>query len=83
MATCSTSPILFQLLRGLAMHQRIITKSALPVIFHVAGIENILANVVSCPVKGVTSHFHLLEKTPCAMCLNSFLTLYNSNYPLP
>jgi hypothetical protein len=82
MATHSASPISFRLLRGLAMRQRL-TKSAPPAIFHVAGVQNTLADVASRPVHGVASHFHLLEKTPSAMCPTSFLTLYNSNYPLP
>jgi hypothetical protein len=82
MATRSASPISFRLLRGLAMRQRL-TRSAPPAIFHVAGVENILADVASRPMKGVASHFHLLEKTPCAMCPDIFLTLYNSHYPLP
>jgi hypothetical protein len=82
MATRSASPISFRLLRGLAMRQRL-TKSAPPAIFHVAGVQNILADVASRPVQGVASHFHLLEKTPAAMCPDSFLTLYNSHYPLP
>jgi hypothetical protein len=63
MATRSASPISFCLLCGLAMRQRL-TKSAPPAVFHVAGVENILADVAPRPVKGVASHFHLLEKTP-------------------
>jgi hypothetical protein len=73
MATRSTSPISFCLLRGLAMQQRI-TKSAPPAIFDVAGIQNVLA------VKGGASHFH---QSPRAMCPAEFLTHYNSFYPLP
>jgi hypothetical protein len=82
MATRSASPISFRLLRGLAMRQRL-TKSAPPAIFHVAGVQNILADVASRPVKGVASHFHLLEKNPSAMCPDEFLTIFNSKYPLP
>jgi hypothetical protein len=82
MATRSASPISFRLLRGLAMRQRL-TQSAPPAIFHVAGIQNILADVASRPMKGVASHFHLLENSPSAMCPDGFLTLYNSHYPLP
>jgi hypothetical protein len=83
---CDNSPAVawtkFRLLRGLAMRQRL-TKLAPPAIFHVAGVQNILADVASRPVQGVASHFHLLETAPAAMCPDSFLTLYNSNYPLP
>jgi hypothetical protein len=64
------------------MRQRI-TQAAPPVVFHVAGLQNTLADVASRPAKGVASHFHLLETTPCAMCPNSFLSLFDSSYPLP
>jgi hypothetical protein len=63
MATRSASSVSFRLLKGLAMRQRL-TRSAPPAVFHVAGSANILADVASRPVKGVASHFHLLEKTP-------------------
>lgn len=77
MATRSASPISFRLLCGLAMQQRL-TKSALPAIFHVAGVQNILADVASRPLQGVASHFHLLETRPSAMCPDTFLTMYNT-----
>jgi hypothetical protein len=48
MATRSASPISFCLLKGLAMRQRL-TRSAPPAVFHVAGIDNILADVASRP----------------------------------
>jgi hypothetical protein len=49
----------------------------------VAGIDNILADVASRPLRGVASHFHLMEKSPPAMCLHTFLTLFDLSYPLP
>jgi hypothetical protein len=82
MATRSSSPVSFRLLKGLAMRQRI-TRSAPPAVFHVAGSANILADVASRPVKGVASHFHLFEKNPSAMCPNEFLTSFDSNFLLP
>jgi hypothetical protein len=82
MAMRSALSISFCLLRDLTMRQRL-TKSAPPAIFHVAGIQNILADVASCPMKGVASHFHMFEKNPSAMCSNKFLTIFNFKYPLP
>ena len=82
MATRSESHIAFRLLRGLAMRQRH-TRSGPPAIFHVAGVQNTLADVASRPLTGVASHFHLLEKHPSAMCPQTFLTLFDSSYPLP
>jgi hypothetical protein len=82
MATRSASPISFRLLKGLAMRQRL-TRSAPPAVFHVAGIENILADVASRPLTGVGSHFHLFEDNPRAMCPTEFLTIFNSTYLLP
>jgi hypothetical protein len=82
MATQSNSPISFQLLRGLAMRQRL-NPSAPPAIFHVAGVKNIQADVASRPLHRVASHFHLMEKSPSAMCPNTFLTLFDLSYPLP
>jgi hypothetical protein len=82
MATRSASPVSFRLLKGLAMRQRL-TRSAPPAVFHVAGIDNILADVASRPIKGVASCFHLLEKHPNSICPNEFLTLFNSKYVLP
>jgi hypothetical protein len=82
MATRSETPISFRLLRGLAMRQRQ-TWSAPPAVFHVAGIQNTLADVASRPLAGVASHFHLLETLPSAMCPQTFLTIFDSSYPLP
>jgi hypothetical protein len=82
MASRSASPISYRLLRGLAMRQRH-TRSAPPAVFHVAGIQNTMADVASRAVKGVAAHFHLLEKSPGAMCPQTFLTIFNSTYPLP
>jgi hypothetical protein len=82
MATRSASPIAFRLLKGLAMRQRL-TRSAPPAVFHVAGVDNILADVASRPMQGVATHFHLFENNPSAMCPNEFLTLFNSKYLLP
>jgi hypothetical protein len=82
MATRSETPISFRLLRGLAMQQRQ-TRSAPPAVFHVAGVQNTLADVASRPLSGVASHFHLLEKLPSAMCPQTFLTIFDSSYPLP
>jgi hypothetical protein len=63
------------------MHQRL-TRSALPAVFHVADIQNILADVASHPVTGVASHFHSLEISPSVMYPKMFLTLFKSKYPL-
>jgi hypothetical protein len=82
MATRSASPIAYWLLQGLAMRQRV-TQSALPTVYHVAGILNKLADVASRPVKGVASHFPLMEKLPHTMCPDTFLTIFDSHYPLP
>jgi hypothetical protein len=82
MATRSESPIAFRLLRGLAMRQRV-TQSAPPAVFHVAGVNNTLADVASRRLAGVASPFHLLEKSPDAMCPETFLTIFDSSYPLP
>jgi hypothetical protein len=82
MATRSASPVSFRLLKGLAMRQRL-TRSAPPAVFHVAGIDNILADVASRPMKGVASCFHLLEQHANTICPNEFLTLFNSTYVLP
>jgi hypothetical protein len=82
MATRSATPIAYRLLRGLAMRQQV-TRSAPPLIYHVAGINNILADVVSRPVHGVASHFHLMETLPHTMCPETFLTIFNADYPLP
>jgi hypothetical protein len=80
MASRSASPIAYRLLRGLAMRQRV-TRSAPPTVYHVAGINNILADVASRPIKGLASHFHLMEQSP--LCPETFLTFFNSAYPLP
>jgi hypothetical protein len=77
MAMQSASPIAYWLLQGFAMRQRVM-HLAPPTIYHVTGIMNILADVASRPVKGVTSHFHLLEKLPHNMCPDTFLTIFNS-----
>jgi hypothetical protein len=82
MASRSTSPIAFRLLKGLAMRQRL-TQSAPPAIYHVAGVKNTLADVASRALKGVATHFHLLDPTPTNMCPATFLTLFDSSYPLP
>jgi len=82
MASHSGLPILFRLLRGLTMRQRI-KRSAATAVFHVAGLQNVLADVASRPVTGVASHFHLFKRDPNAMCPQSFLTHFNALYPLP
>jgi hypothetical protein len=82
MASRSGSPISFRLLRGLAMPQRV-NRSAPTALFHVAGLQNILADVASRPVTGVASRYHLYERDPNAMCPQSFLTHFNTSYPLP
>jgi hypothetical protein len=82
MASRSTSPIAFRLLKGLAMRQRC-TRSAPPAIFHVAGVKNTLADVASRSLTGVAAHFHLLDSTPTDMCPDTFLTIFDSLYPLP
>jgi len=51
-------------------------------VFHVAGLENVLADVASRPVAGIAEHFHLFEKDPHAMCPITFLTHFNTSYPL-
>jgi hypothetical protein len=80
MATRSASPVSFRLLKGFAMRQQT-TRSSPPAVYHVAGVMNELANIASCPVPGVASHYHLLEAS--AMCPNTILTIFNSTYPLP
>jgi hypothetical protein len=82
MASRSASPVSYQLLRGLAMRQRL-TRSAPPAVFHIAGVQNTMADVASRAVKKVATPFHLLDKSPSAMCPETFLTLFNSTYPLP
>jgi hypothetical protein len=82
MASRSTSPISFRLLKGLAMRQRV-TRSAPPAIYHVAGVRNTLADVASRPLTGVASHFHLLDSSPTDMCPHTFLSLFDKMYPLP
>jgi hypothetical protein len=82
MASRSSSPIAFRLLKGLAMRQRV-TRSAPPAIFHVAGVANTLADVASRSVTGVATHFHLLDSSPTDMCSATFLTHFDSIYPLP
>jgi hypothetical protein len=82
MATRSASPVSFRLLKGLAMRQRL-TRSAPPAVFHVAGSENILADVASRPVKGIAAPFHLLENNPYSMCPTEFLTIFDSHFVLP
>jgi hypothetical protein len=77
---CITSVI--SVAPGLAMRQRL-TRSAPPAVFHIAGVQNTMADVASRAVKGVATPFHLLEKSPSAMCPQTFLTLFNSTYPLP
>ncbi len=64
------------------MRQRL-NRSAPPAVFHVAGVENVLADVASRPLRGVASHFHLMENSPSAMCPNTFLALSDLSYPLP
>jgi hypothetical protein len=82
MATRSESPVAYRLIKGLAMRQRI-ARAAPPTVFHVSGVNNILADVASRPVPGVASHFHLLEKSPNSMCPQTFLTIFDARYPLP
>ena len=71
MASRSGSPIPFRLLRGRAMRQRT-NPSAPTAVFHVAGMENILANVASRHVTGIVSHYHMFENNPSAMCPKDF-----------
>jgi hypothetical protein len=78
MATRSDSPVAYRLIKGLAMHQ-CSTPSAPTAIFHVSGVNSILADVASCPVPGVTSHFYWLEKLPNA----NFSHYFNAKYPFP
>jgi hypothetical protein len=82
MASRSASPVSYRLLRGLAMRQRL-TCSAPPAVFHIAGVQNTMADVASRAVKGVATPFHLLDKSPSVMCPETFLTHFNSTYPLP
>jgi hypothetical protein len=82
MASRSTSPIAYRLLKGLAMRQRC-NRSAPPAVYHVAGVTNTLADVASRPLAGVAAHFHLLSSSPTDMCPQTFLTLFDSMYPLP
>jgi len=82
MASRSGSPISFRLLRGRAMRQRT-NRSAPTAVFHVTGMENILADVVSRPVTGIASHYHMFENNPSAMCPKDFLTHFTTSYPLP
>jgi hypothetical protein len=82
MASRSGSPISFRLLRGKAMRQRT-NRSAPTAVFHVAGMENILANVASRPDTGIASHYHMFEHDPNAMCPKDFLTHFTTSYPLP
>jgi hypothetical protein len=90
MASQSASSIVFRLLRGLAMRQRI-TKSAPPALFHVAGIQNTLADVVFRPIKGLATPFHLggsspdhlEDSSPNSCCPADFLTFFESCYALP
>jgi hypothetical protein len=63
MGTRSDSPISFRLLRGLAMRQRL-NRSAPPAVFHVAGIDNILADVASRPPSRSCIPFALDGKIP-------------------
>jgi hypothetical protein len=78
MASRSASPVSYRLLRGLAMRQRL-TRSAPPAVFHIAGVQNTMADVMSRAVKGVTTPFHLLDQSPIAMCPETFLTLFNAS----
>jgi hypothetical protein len=82
MATRSASPISYRLLKGLAMRQRT-TQSAPPAVYHLAGTRNQFADVASRKATGVPNHFHSMEKSPESMCPESFLTLFNSSFPLP
>jgi hypothetical protein len=82
MASRSASPISCRLLRGFAMRQRV-TRSAPPAVFHVAGAENTMADVTSRVVPAVATHFHLMEASPNTMCPQTFLTIFDSLYPLP
>jgi hypothetical protein len=82
MASRSASPVSYRLLWGLAMRQRL-TRSAPPAEFQIAGVQNTMADVASQAVKGVATPFHLLDQSPSAMCPETFLTLFNSTYPLP
>ena len=82
MASRSTSPIAFRLLKGLAMRQRC-TRSAPPAIYHVAGVTNTLADVASRPLPGIAAPFHLLSPSPSDMCPTDFLTQFDSLFPLP
>jgi hypothetical protein len=82
MASRSASSIAFRLLKGLAMRQPV-SRSAPPAIFHVAGVTNTLADVASCALTGVATHFHILDLSPTDMCPNTFLTLFDSMHPLP
>jgi hypothetical protein len=82
MASRSASPISFRLLKGFAMRQRT-SRSAPPAVFHVAGTENVLADVASRHVPNVPAPFHMMEESPDAMCPTAFLTHFDAAYPLP
>jgi hypothetical protein len=77
MATRSSSPIAYRLLKGLVMRQRT-TRAAPPAVFHVAGVRNTLADVASRVVPGVPP----METTPGSTCPVEFLTHFDSSYPL-
>jgi hypothetical protein len=74
MATRSTSPIAFRLIKGLAMCQRT-TRAAPPAVFHVAGVRN-RRHLPSHP-RGPP-----METTPGSLCPVEFLTYFDSSYPL-
>jgi hypothetical protein len=82
MASRSTSPVSYRLLKGFAMRQRT-SRSAPPAVFHVAGTENVLADVASRNVPNVPAPFHMMEESPDKMCTTSFLTHFDAMYPLP
>jgi hypothetical protein len=85
MATCSTLPIAYRLLRGYVMCQHVTQSAgfAPPKVYHVAGIMNILANVASHLIKGIAAHFPQMEKFPHTMRPQTFLIIFNARYPLP
>jgi hypothetical protein len=82
MASHSTSPITFCLLKGLPMHQRC-NRSTPPTAYHVTGVTNTLADVALRPLTSVATHFHLLSSSPTNMCPHTSLTIFDSMYPLP